>query len=177
MLVKILQTLGLSSELAQLYQLLVENGPSTPRDLAQASGITRTYIYTLGDELVHLGLASWVEQNKIKHLSPASPQVLNLLLNQKSSETQLAQSALSTILPDLKKRYDTYSSALPIQHTSLENTSLTYKGQTKKLKSSTPYPLTIQNSQLLINHKPIRDLKTKKVVLFLLENLFSTLPN
>jgi len=80
--------LGLSSEIADIYLALHAHGKQTISELARTSGVERTRIYRLLDELVTTNLIELETQYKRNVLSAAPVSNLQLLLVHKEQELQ-----------------------------------------------------------------------------------------
>lgn len=80
--------LGLSSEIADIFLALHAHGKQTISDLARHSGIERTRIYRLMDELLASNLIEVEQQYKRTILSAAPVSNLQLLLVKKEQELQ-----------------------------------------------------------------------------------------
>ncbi len=95
----ILQGLGLDDANTKVYLALSSLGPSTVLDVARASGVKRTSIYHVLDNLTDLGLAR-IELKGFKKLYAAeNPERLEGLLDHKLKE-------LKNALPDLLSIYN-----------------------------------------------------------------------
>ena len=80
--------LGLSSEIADIYLALLAHGKQTISELARYSGVDRTRIYRLMDELQASNLIEVEQQYKRIVLSAAPVSNLQILLAKKEQELQ-----------------------------------------------------------------------------------------
>ena len=80
--------LGLSSEIADIYLALHAHGKQTISELARHSGVERTRIYRLMDELVDSNLVETEQQYKRILLSAAPVSNLQVILTKKEQELQ-----------------------------------------------------------------------------------------
>lgn len=74
----VLQKAGLTESQAKGYLALIQNGPSTPVQLAQKTDESRTNAYAIADKLAELGLATKEEEPKVRYKAkhPSSVEAL-----------------------------------------------------------------------------------------------------
>jgi sugar-specific transcriptional regulator TrmB len=91
------QKLGLLPEIADIYLSLHTHGPQTISDLARHSGVERTRIYRLIDELEKSNLVETQldYKRRIFHAAPISN--LQILISKKEQELEQLQQELDTI--------------------------------------------------------------------------------
>jgi sugar-specific transcriptional regulator TrmB len=78
--------LGLGQEIADIYLSLYANGPQTISALSRSSGIERTRIYRLIDNLLDSNLVELEMQNKRGLIKAAPISNLRVLINQREQE-------------------------------------------------------------------------------------------
>jgi sugar-specific transcriptional regulator TrmB len=89
--------LGLSSEIADIYLALYTHGPQTLSALSRSSGVERTRIYRLLDELAGSNLIE-IESNYKRGLYKAAPITnLHILINEKEQEVAALKEELGLI--------------------------------------------------------------------------------
>lgn len=89
--------LGLSSEIADIYLALHAHGQQTISELARNSGVERTRIYRLMDELAASNLVEVESQYKRSIFSAAPVSNLQILLTQKEQELHDLRTGLSDL--------------------------------------------------------------------------------
>jgi len=87
-IVKVFDELGLKEEHLKIYKASLSWGETTISNLAYKSGIARTTVYELIDELVNIGIIKTSIKKGKKLYSPAQPEFLMGLLKKKSSELE-----------------------------------------------------------------------------------------
>ena len=97
--------LGLSPEKATLYLTLLNNGPQTAISLAKLSGIKRTYVYHLSQELAKENLIKLTQKGRTTFFSALSPDTLLARAQERQSQARLAMAGLEAALPDLQSKY------------------------------------------------------------------------
>lgn len=93
---QVLRDMGLSEGGARLYLTMLENGPSTVLRISQLSGLRRTTIYGLIDQLKELGIAR-IDVHGFKKLYAAEPPA------KLESVITARKLLLDKYLPDLEK--------------------------------------------------------------------------
>ncbi len=101
----ILESLGLTSNEAILYELLLRMGEQSVSILARESGLKRTNVYYLLGELQKKGLISSHEDHKKTFFKLESPQKLIELADNQLKEKERIRTDLSSLLPDLTSSY------------------------------------------------------------------------
>lgn len=98
-ILKILEQIGLSPNESAVYFAALQRGPCSILNLAKASGIKRTTVYTVVDSLKAKGLVH-IEIKGFKQLySALHPEQLESILNEK-------RNTLNSILPELSAIYN-----------------------------------------------------------------------
>jgi sugar-specific transcriptional regulator TrmB len=101
----ILQKIGLTADQAHTYQLLLEAGSLTPRELMKQKKEKRTNAYMALSKLHELGLAQRDESTKQLTYRPVSPAKLERLLDTKQQELEASKHALQNAMPGLLTTY------------------------------------------------------------------------
>jgi DNA-binding transcriptional regulator GbsR (MarR family) len=104
---KLLQQIGLPSNLAHIYRLLVERTALRPSQLAKITHESRANCYALLDKLAALGLAKKIDVDKKLTYFAESPVMLEKML---SEEAANAQSKLQSIQQHLPRMLSTFNS-------------------------------------------------------------------
>lgn len=99
-MITLFQGIGLNSDEAQLYTELLK-GPRSHLKLAQATGVNRTKVYRLADELEKRGLVSKQTKNTSTLLVAADPSTLELELVKAEESLQRQRRAFDKLLPTL----------------------------------------------------------------------------
>lgn len=138
----ILQEAGLTKTEAQIYAILVKNSPSTPPQLAKASGESRTNTYKLLDSLEQLSLVTRDEsQPKLRYWAN-NPSVLLDQLKKRRQEVESAEKRFQGSLPGIIDEYFKYSEQPTIRYFhGAEGVKEIYRDQL-----TTKQPITIVHS-------------------------------
>lgn len=99
------QHLGLSPEKATLYLTLLSNGPQTAASLAKLSGIKRTYIYHLSQELAKEKLIKLEQKGRTSYFVALSPDNLLAKAEERQTQARLAVAGLEAALPELQSKF------------------------------------------------------------------------
>jgi len=97
--------LGLSSEKATLYLTLLNSGPQTAISLAKLSGIKRTYVYHLSQELAKENLIKLSQKGRTTFFTALSPDTLLARAEERQTQARLAMAGLESAIPDLQSKY------------------------------------------------------------------------
>ncbi len=97
--------LGLSSEKATLYLTLLNSGPQTAITLAKLSGIKRTYVYHLSQELAKENLIKLSQKGRTTFFTALSPDTLLARAEERQTQARLAMAGLEAALPELQSKY------------------------------------------------------------------------
>ncbi len=101
---------GLTQEQAAIYEVLLKNGPSPARRVAQNSPYKRSLVYKILDELIALGLATKKDEvGRVSVFEPAHPVKLKDLAEKKAEQAKSAQAALESALPGLVSDFNLVS--------------------------------------------------------------------
>lgn len=90
-----LQNIGLDDKEAKVYLAGLQTGPATIVELAKVSGIKRSTVYEVVEDLKEKSLVNVSQQGKRRIFSVQEPENLLLFLEQKNN-------VLRQILPDLE---------------------------------------------------------------------------
>src|SRR5688572_15870670 len=112
-IVEQLRTLGLSRDEAKLYLELLR-GPSTHLKLAHATGINRTKVYRLADDLEKKSLITKRTDDRGTFLVAADPSTLGVELTTQEEKLENQRAAFEALLPVLNpiKKGDTSNFAV-----------------------------------------------------------------
>jgi len=97
-----LLSLGLTSDQATIYLALLDHGDQTAMSLSKITGIKRTYIYHLCQEMVKNSLLKFTRKDRTTFFTPLSPDILLTKAEEKRSQAQTALLSLESLLPDLQ---------------------------------------------------------------------------
>jgi sugar-specific transcriptional regulator TrmB len=97
--------LGLSSEKATLYLTLLNSGPQTAISLAKLSGIKRTYVYHLSQELAKENLIKLSQKGRTTFFTALSPDTLLARAEERQTQARLAMAGLESALPELQSKF------------------------------------------------------------------------
>jgi len=92
---KILQEYGLSQKESQIYLALLQIGPSSVQKIAQKSGLARSTVYEVLDNLANKGFVSHYQKKKIKYFSAQEPSHVATLAQNRAD-------AIKNALPELE---------------------------------------------------------------------------
>ncbi|MDO8617769.1 MAG: helix-turn-helix domain-containing protein [Candidatus Uhrbacteria bacterium] len=102
-----LMELGLGQKEADVYLAMLQLGPSSVQEIADASAINRSTIYPVIDELQHRGLASTFEKGKKVLFAAENPQRLVSLVVHEFSHIEAKRNQLEISLPKLLAVFNT----------------------------------------------------------------------
>src|SRR3989338_135756 len=98
---------GLEPDQAQIYEILLKNGPLKAGKVALKSTLKRGLVYKILDELVELGLVIKNEPaGKVAIFEPAHPLKIKEFAEAKEAKLKTAQLALDGILGNLTSDYN-----------------------------------------------------------------------
>lgn len=92
---KVLQGYGLSQKESQIYLALLQIGPSSVQKIAQKSGLARSTVYEVLDNLASMGFANHYLKKKIKYFNAEEPNNVVVLAQNKAD-------AIKNALPELE---------------------------------------------------------------------------
>jgi sugar-specific transcriptional regulator TrmB len=102
---KYLTAYGLSSEEAKIYLALLEK-PLSRLELARKTGINRTKVYRIADDLEKLSLVKTEQLDSGKLLSASEPKNLEVALVTKEEELKAKRAVLNELLPSLDSMFN-----------------------------------------------------------------------
>jgi sugar-specific transcriptional regulator TrmB len=118
-----LRRLGLSGDQAKVYICLLENGASSHLEIARKTGINRTKVYRIVDDLEKLSLVTVNTSDEGKKVLPASPKNLEVQITAEESKLDAKKTALEMSLPKLNKLFNKEDSSLKFVVNTYEGTS------------------------------------------------------
>jgi sugar-specific transcriptional regulator TrmB len=101
---KYLTAYGLSVDEAKVYLALLEK-PLSHLELARKTGVNRTKIYRIADDLERLSLVKTEQQDSGRLLSASEPKNLEVTLVDKEQELKTKKAVLSELLPSLENMF------------------------------------------------------------------------
>jgi len=101
----VLQQLGLSVEQAEIYELLLSTGPLSAMEIGKQSRVQRTYVYSVTQAMIEMGILTQVKQGKTTLFMAQSPDTLLSLVARQKQEAEQAERSLEGVLPLLKTMY------------------------------------------------------------------------
>ena len=111
-----LQLAGLTPEQAEIYQVLLKNGPLPAGKIHQKTPYKRGLVYKLLDSMVGSGVViKRTDLAKIAIFEPAHPLKLKELAETKEKEAKQAQSALTGIIDQMTSEYNLVSGKPGVQ--------------------------------------------------------------
>jgi sugar-specific transcriptional regulator TrmB len=111
-----LQLAGLTPEQAEIYQVLLKNGPLPAGKIHQKTPYKRGLVYKLLDSMVESGVViKRTDLAKIAIFEPAHPLKLKELAETKEKEAKQAQSALTGIIDQMTSEYNLVSGKPGVQ--------------------------------------------------------------
>jgi sugar-specific transcriptional regulator TrmB len=96
---QILKEVGLTDNQAKIYLAGLELGPTTILALARKSGVKRTTIYTIIEELIHRGFFTILQKENKKLYIAQDPETLSEMMHQR-------EEIFAKHLPELKSIYN-----------------------------------------------------------------------
>ncbi|MBP7767159.1 hypothetical protein KA068_01410 [Candidatus Saccharibacteria bacterium] len=108
-----LSKLGLPRSAAKTYLYLLEAGASSHLAISRGTGINRTKIYRIVDDLEKTGLATTNVTDSGKHIAPADPSNLEAIATDLEAQLEIKRNSLDIIIPTLKNIHSTKTSLLP----------------------------------------------------------------
>lgn len=111
-----LQLAGLTPEQAEIYQVLLKNGPLPAGKIHQKTPYKRGLVYKLLDSMVESGVViKRTDLAKIAIFEPAHPLRLKELAETKEKEAKQAQSALTGIIDQMTSEFNLVSGKPGVQ--------------------------------------------------------------
>jgi len=98
---------GLTADQAEVYEILIKNGPMKAGKISQKSSLKRGLIYKLLDQMVEIGLIEKKEEaSKVAVFSAAHPLKLKELAEKQEQQAKDSQLVLAGILPSILSDYN-----------------------------------------------------------------------
>lgn len=127
--------LGLSSEIADIYLALVTYGPQSISELARRSGIERTRVYRLMDEMTASGLIEVETEYKKSIIRAAPASNLQILISKKEQEVHDLQAQLPQLNEYLVDSFQKTHTTRVQYYKGVDGLKQMYWNQTKSTKS------------------------------------------
>lgn len=106
-MVKDLESIGLNEKEAKVYLATLELGNATVQQIATKSEVNRATSYFILENLMKMGLASTVEQDKKQYFTAADPTQLSDLINKERKILEEKEKNLKKILPQIQSIHNT----------------------------------------------------------------------
>ncbi|MFA6511752.1 MAG: helix-turn-helix domain-containing protein [Patescibacteria group bacterium] len=98
----LIQQFGLSEKTARVYLALLERGPSSIRQVAEASGINRQTTHELLRQLTDKGLVTFYQERSREAFLAEDPSTLMHIANEEVKKLEQSRDDLAQALPQLK---------------------------------------------------------------------------
>ncbi len=105
----ILQQFGLTETQVKAYRALVQKGPLTPPEVAEATDEKRSTIYMALDKMDKLGLVHSFNKERKLHYRAQSPVALKKIVEAQRKTVAKREQLLDNALPELMKSFYEYS--------------------------------------------------------------------
>ena len=102
---KIMTQSGFSSEEADVYGLLLKQGPTKAHELLANTTIKRALLYKILDKLIIKGLATKDDRNGVTIFIPRSPDILLRMADEQLQAIKNTQDAVRQILPRMRAQH------------------------------------------------------------------------
>lgn len=102
----VLKQAGLTADQAAIYEVLLQNGPSSAGDLTPKTAYKRGMVYKILGELEDLGIVDKEEEGKIAVFHPVHPLRLKGFTEKQERKVKEAQVALERIMPRLTSEFN-----------------------------------------------------------------------
>lgn len=100
-----LMRLGLTEAQAKVYQTCLLRGEATIMEIAKMTGVNRTTIYGLADELVGKGILRFIQKGAHRIYSAEDPKKLRYLVERTRRAADRKEAFLESILPTLSMQF------------------------------------------------------------------------
>jgi len=100
--VKTLERIGLTPGEIKAYLALLKAGPSSTGGIARHSGVSRSKIYLIMDNLEKKGLASHVDRSGVRYFQAVEPSKIRDYLKEKQGELETLGKEFEKLLPKLE---------------------------------------------------------------------------
>ena len=118
-----LSRMGINRDQSKVYIYLLENGASSHLAIARGTGINRTKVYRLVDDLEKLSLATVSIDDTGKKILPASPKNLEVKMAEVESKIEAQKAALAQALPKLTRMFKNQDADLKFSVNTYEGVS------------------------------------------------------
>lgn len=159
--IDILVNTGLSSLQAKIYLYLIENGQSTPSEIAKNIDENRTTVYSALEKLEKLGIVSQKDKGKISAYIPNHPSVLESIAEKRLRSVARQTRNLESNLPSIINYYHEHRS---------EPGATTFYGQEgvkkiwdKVITTKETYYFIRSKYDKLTNHALLRNFKKSRL--------------
>jgi sugar-specific transcriptional regulator TrmB len=109
-----LQDIGLQSQQLAIYELLLEHGSIQAGRLSILSGLKRSLVYKILDQLISLDLASR-DKGKVARFSPSHPSKIRDILDKKIQILDVAKKSLDSTLDGMISKFNLISGKPSVQ--------------------------------------------------------------
>lgn len=113
---EVLNQAGLSQDQAEIYEILLKNGPLTAGKINQNTPIKRGLVYKLLDQLMEFGLVEKEEEpEKVAVFKPNHPLKIKDLAQNREQQAKDAQRVLESVIPSLVSDFNLISGKPGVQ--------------------------------------------------------------
>lgn len=158
---KILMQIGLSEMQASIYTYLIDNGQSTPAEIAKGIDENRTTVYSALDKLEKLKLIAKKDKGKISAYIPNHPSALEVIAEKRLRVVARQAKNLESNLPSLINYFNEHQD---------EPGVVTFYGEegverirSKIIKAKQPYYFVRSHYDRLANHEALDEFKKKRL--------------
>ena len=152
---------GLSKVQAKIYLFLIENGQSTPTEIAEGVGGNRTTIYSAAEKLEALGVITQKDRGKISAYVPNHPAVLESIAEKRLRVVARQAKNLEGNLPSLINFYNEHQN---------EPGVATFYGQEgvkkiwdKVISTNRPFYFVRSRYDRMADHDALEEFKNRRV--------------
>ena len=158
---EILMQVGLSEMQANIYIFLVENGQSTPTEIADGIGENRTTVYSALEKLEKMGLITQRDKGKISAYVPNHPSVLEVIAEKRLRVVARQAKNLETNLSAFINYYNEH------QHEPGVTTFYGEEGveiiRNRVIDAKKPYYFVRSRYDRLADHDALEDFKNRRI--------------
>ena len=102
---KSLREIGFTTHEAAIYLACLEKGESSIMSLSSSTGIHRTTIYGIVDELVQKGYLRFIQHGSHRIYAAETPEKLRDIIDQIKARTERREAFLQSVLPTLRMKF------------------------------------------------------------------------
>lgn len=102
---EVLEQLGLSKNEARLYTILIKYGETTVQELQKHSPFPRTLLYHILNQLIELGLVTFIQKPRRTVYIAEDPERFYDLLSDREKEFEKSKVLLKDTIPELRNQY------------------------------------------------------------------------